>query len=206
MFGGAGGVRGRGRCSWARACPRSGPRVHEQRRSAAKAAPTDRLTFVGAGLPALDAEESSVALHRSHLLRKGRFSESGRAYLVSTVTQGRDRLFADWRVGREVAHALVDSPVDTLAWVLMPDHLHWLLQLHDATLGDVVGSMKSRSARAVNARLARKGSVWQKGFHDHAVRAEEDLRALARYVVANPLRAGLVRQIGDYPLWDAHWL
>jgi len=147
-----------------------------------------------------------MAFHQSHLLRKGRFSEPGRAYLVSTVTQGRNRLFADWRVGRDVVYALVDSPVDTLAWVLMPDHLHWLLQLHDATLGDVVGSMKSRSARAVNARLVRTGSVWQKGFHDHAVRAEEDLRALARYVVANPLRAGLVRQIGDYSLWDARWL
>ena len=101
---------------------------------------------------------------------------------------------------------MADSHVETLAWVLMPDHLHWLLQLGDATLGEVVGSMKSRSARAVNARLARMGNVWQKGFHDHAVRAEEDLRALARYVLANPLRAGLVKRIGDYPLWDAHWL
>ena len=31
-------------------------------------------------------------------------------------------------------------------------------------------------------------------------------RAAARYIVANPLRAGLVKQIGDYPLWDAIWL
>ena len=147
-----------------------------------------------------------MTFHRSHLLRKGRFSEPTRAYLVSTVTQGRERLFADWRAGRAVVYALVHSPVETLAWVLMPDHLHWLLQLHDATLSEVVGSMKSRSARSVNARLVRTGSVWQKGFHDHAVRAEEDLRAMARYIVANPLRAGLVRQIGDYPLWDARWI
>ena len=45
-----------------------------------------------------------------------------------------------------------------------------------------------------------------RGLHDHAVRSDEDFRALARYVVANPLRAGLVSQIGDYPLWDAAWL
>jgi REP element-mobilizing transposase RayT len=147
-----------------------------------------------------------MAFHRSDLLRKGRFSEAGRAYLITTVTQGRNQFFSDWRAGRDVAHAIADSPVETLAWALMPDHLHWLLQLGDATLGGVVGSMKSRSARAVNARLGRNGNLWQKGFHDHAVRAEEDLRSLARYVVANPLRAGLVRQIGDYPLWDAHWL
>jgi REP element-mobilizing transposase RayT len=147
-----------------------------------------------------------MTFHQSHLLRKGRFSESGRTYLVTTVTHGRVRLFADWRVGRLVARALASSPVETLAWVLMPDHLHWLLQLHDATLGDVVREMKSRSARSVNAWLARTGKVWQKGFHDHAVREEEDLREMARYVIANPLRAGLVTQIGDYPLWDACWL
>jgi len=32
------------------------------------------------------------------------------------------------------------------------------------------------------------------------------LRRVARYVVANPMRAGLVKQIGDYPLWDAIWV
>lgn len=48
--------------------------------------------------------------------------------------------------------------------------------------------------------------VWQRGFHDRALRQEEDLIATARYVVANPLRAGLVDRIGDYPWWDAVWL
>jgi hypothetical protein len=38
------------------------------------------------------------------------------------------------------------------------------------------------------------------------VRRQQDMRALARYVIANPLRAGLVESIGDYPLWDAIWL
>ena len=35
---------------------------------------------------------------------------------------------------------------------------------------------------------------------------DEDMRAMARYIVANPLRASLVEHIGDYPLWDAVWL
>jgi len=38
------------------------------------------------------------------------------------------------------------------------------------------------------------------------MRKEEDLQALARYIVANPLRAGLVKRVGDYPHWDAMWL
>jgi len=32
------------------------------------------------------------------------------------------------------------------------------------------------------------------------------VQATARYIVANPLRAGLVERLGDYPLWDAVWL
>lgn len=114
-------------------------------------------------------------------------------------------LFADWRVGRLVVRELAAAPVDSLAWVLMPDHLHWLLRLRDLPLAEV-GPVKSRSALAVNRALGRQGPVWQKDFHDHGIRGEEDLRALARYVVANPLRAGLVGHIGEYPLWDACWL
>ena len=36
--------------------------------------------------------------------------------------------------------------------------------------------------------------------------AEEDLRAVARYIVGNPLRAGLVRNVLDYPYWNCVWL
>ena len=50
------------------------------------------------------------------------------------------------------------------------------------------------------------GAIWQDNYHDQAVRAEEDLRKMARYIVANPLRANLVEHIGDYSLWDAVWL
>jgi hypothetical protein len=44
------------------------------------------------------------------------------------------------------------------------------------------------------------------GFHDHALHRDEDLKNLGLYVVANPLRAGLVKSLGDYPHWDAIWL
>jgi hypothetical protein len=38
------------------------------------------------------------------------------------------------------------------------------------------------------------------------VRQDEDLHKMARYIVANPLRANLVERIGNYALWDAVWL
>jgi hypothetical protein len=54
--------------------------------------------------------------------------------------------------------------------------------------------------------LGNNQSLWQKSFYDHGLRSEEDLKGIARYIVANPLRAGLVEHIGEYPHWDAIWL
>jgi putative transposase len=150
-----------------------------------------------------------VAPHGS-ALRKGRVSEVGRVYLVTTITQGRAPLFADWRMGRLVVAEMRASQdggwVESLAWVLMPDHLHWLFALREGELDGLMRRVKSRSAIEIRRGLGGEGRVWQKGYHDHAARRDEDVRALARYVVANPLRAGLVRTLGDYPLWDAAWL
>ena len=94
-----------------------------------------------------------------------------------------------------------------LAWVLMPDHLHGVLQLGERDKLDlVVSRLKSASARHANRVLRRTGGIWVKAFHDHALRNDEDLLDAARYVVANPVRAGLVPRVGDYPFWNAVWL
>ncbi len=146
----------------------------------------------------------------SHRLRYGRHSEPGRAYLVTAVVHNRQPIFADWRVGRllvaEFRRAQDEGSVDSIAWVVMPDHCHWLMQLQGSSLGRVIGATKARCTHAVNKLTGRQGPLWQTGFHDRAIRDGEDLLPFARYIVANPLRAGLVKKIGDYPLWDACWL
>lgn len=94
-----------------------------------------------------------------------------------------------------------------LAWVLMPDHAHWLIRLGESdALDAVVNRLKSASARGANRVLHRDGALWTRAFHDHALRAEEDLQRSAQYVVDNPVRAGLVERIGDYPFWNAVWV
>lgn len=144
-------------------------------------------------------------------LRKSRYSVCNRIYLITTVTSRRDPVFRDFRAGRIVVNEMrsleVEGRADTLAWVLMPDHLHWLMQLGvGQTLARVIKILKGRSSRILNQDLKRKGAVWQSAYHDHAVRRDEDLNRLARYIVANPLRAGIVTSVGNYPLWDCVWL
>ena len=146
----------------------------------------------------------------SHRLRLGRHSELGRAYLLTTTTLGRVGMFADFSLARllvaEMRRLEEEGRVASMAWVIMPDHLHWLVQLQAGELECLVRRLKSRSARAINAALGRQGSLWQSGYHDRALRREDDLLTVARYIVANPLRAGLARRLGEYPHWDAMWL
>lgn len=137
-------------------------------------------------------------------LRKGRFSQPGYVYHITTTTRNRAPYFASFWNGRKVAHELIalqnEGWAQTLCYVLMPDHLHWLMRLQQGTLSAAVKMLKGRVSRAIGQ------AIWQAGYYDHAVRQDEDLRKMARYIVANPLRAGLVERIGDYSLWDAIWL
>ncbi|MFG6668574.1 transposase [Halomonas sp. HNIBRBA4712] len=87
----------------------------------------------------------------------------------------------------------------TLSFVVMPDHVHWLMQL-DSQLSEAVRRYKS------HVSVSMGESAWQRGFHDRMIRDEESLVDVARYIVANPLRVQLVDDVNDYSFWDAVWL
>jgi hypothetical protein len=58
-----------------------------------------------------------------------------------------------------------------------------------------------KSATAAQAaRLGLQGRLWQRGFHDRCLtRTDETLADVARYIVKNPVRAGLVQRAEDWP-------
>lgn len=138
-------------------------------------------------------------------LRKGRVSLSHHVYLVTAVTVSRKPVFVPFEAARSAVRCFHDKDVacqaQTCAFVVMPDHIHWLLQIGEG--GSLSGLVRLYKAK-VSMRLGMR--VWQRGFHDHALRDDEDVRNVARYIVANPLRAGLVEHIAEYPHWDAIWL
>jgi REP element-mobilizing transposase RayT len=144
-------------------------------------------------------------------LRRGRASLEGQIYLVTFTTLERRRWFSDHEAARAACRALADARLwehsALLAWVLMPDHWHGIIELGGReSLERVVNRLKSNVARRVRIEVGGIVRVWADGFHDHALRKQDDLVALARYVVLNPVRAGLVSRVFDYPYWDAVWL
>ena len=144
-------------------------------------------------------------------LRIGRCSLPRQIYHVTASTLDRIPYFVDYKSARSIVESFQREErighANTLAFVVMPDHFHWLFALGDScALSTTVGNVKSLSARKVNRLLGFSAAVWQPGYHDRAIRRDEDIAAVARYIVTNPLRARLVERIGDYPYWDAVWL
>ncbi len=101
--------------------------------------------------------------------------------------------------------------VESLAFVVMPDHVHWLIRLGDRLLQNLMQDVKSYSGFHVKQSIQRHSeaipvAIWQKSYHDHALRKEESVQDVARYIVMNPVRAGIVKSVREYPLWDAQCL
>ncbi|WP_419710628.1 transposase [Pseudomonas sp. NFX224] len=90
-----------------------------------------------------------VCLNASHL-RIGRFPETGCIYLLTAVVHRRQPVFTDWRLGGLVAlelhKAQKENWADFLTWIVMPDHMHCLVQLRDKTLAELMCRIKSRCA------------------------------------------------------------
>jgi putative transposase len=86
-----------------------------------------------------------------------------------------------------------------LAYCFMPDHLHTLMsgQTECASLTDFVHRFKQRTGFR-HRRIHRK-PLWQPGYHERVLRDDESTGAVARYILENPVRAGLSTQLGEYP-------
>jgi len=156
------------------------------------------------------SRKNEMPNRHSHTLRRGRYSEAGRLYLLTTVTHQRISLFHDFQHARLVIDQLRrcerEQLCRSLAWVVMPDHVHWLIELKKEPLGGLMRRLKARSSMALHKAGLPSQRVWQAGYHDRALRREDDVVRVARYIVANPVRAGLVKSTREYPHWDAVWL
>ena len=69
---------------------------------------------------------------QSHRLRKGRATQATQIYLITIVCFERKTIFENIECGRTVVHELqgIEPNAKTLCFVIMPDHIHWLMQLN----------------------------------------------------------------------------
>ena len=128
----------------------------------------------------------------------------GNIYSITVATRLRTPVFTDLPFSRTCLRILeetsIAAEVRVFAYCLMPDHVHLLLGSPRASSAvNFIGAWKSRFYRE-RRRMGLGKPFWQRSFYDHILRSDEDLLKTARYILENPIRAGLVDRVDEYPL------
>ena len=161
--------------------------------------------------------------------------EPGITYLITAITHSREPIFEDAQCAQaasdDIAFYARKFQAASLAHVVMPDHIHWVIyplpedferfsreqQERDGKyagaperfyLSKIMEDYKRHTSFAVNELRATRGlKVWQDGFRDDGLRTPDAVRAAVQYVVNNPVEAGLEENAANYPFlaWDAAW-
>lgn len=99
-------------------------------------------------------------------------------------------------LGKIVCQAIEGIPKHYTAitvdhWVVMPNHIHLLLQIHtDADGRSMIAPTVSTAVRMMKGVVSKRAgfSVWQKGFYDHIVRSQRDYLDIWNYIEGNPAK------------------
>ena len=92
-----------------------------------------------------------------------------------------------------------------LAWVVMPNHIHALIEVWQTPLGKILRDLKGFTAKEANRILGREGTFWEDDYFDRYIRDEEHFRRAVRYIENNPVKARLVRMAAEWPWSSAHY-
>ncbi len=99
--------------------------------------------------------------------------------------------------------------IENYAFCIMPNHVHWVLKLHEKdekgmviSLQDILYSVKRFSATQINKYISRNGSLWQAESFVTTIRNDTHLYNSIEYTLNNPVSAGLVE---DRESWPGNW-
>jgi len=150
-----------------------------------------------------------------HLRRLGRVFARAPIYFITTCVADRRALLANAAAAtiliEEWRTALSRHQWAVGRYVIMPDHVHFFCrpQPQAVRLSSFMRAWKSWSAKSVLRALGRPAPLWQPEFFDHVLRSEPSYLEKWEYVRQNPVRAGLTREVGEWPwqgfIHDLDW-
>jgi len=130
--------------------------------------------------------------------------QADRVFFVTTKTSMGRRLLQSERNAHlliQVLRSLVtERAFDLHDFVIMPDHLHLLLTVHQGTTVEkAMQLIKGRFSFRLSRELNYKGEVWQRGFSEVQVLGRKSLESHREYIAQNPVKAGLVTSADEFP-------
>ncbi len=142
---------------------------------------------------------------RRHLRRLPQFWGPWPVYFLTVCARGRRPVLADdvvlsivaesFRISETVSGWLVGR------FVVMPDHIHFIASASDdrKSLSEFMRDWKRFTSRRICAVLGLESPLWQREFFDHLLRSTESGERRWQYILLNPVRAGLVGRVEDWP-------
>jgi REP element-mobilizing transposase RayT len=92
-----------------------------------------------------------------------------------------------------------EDKIDLISYCLMPNHFHFLVMVkEDGVLEQAMQKISTGYTRAINQAYNRTGHLFQGRFKNKLIPSNEYLLHLSRYILRNPLRAGLVKKLEDW--------
>jgi len=149
-----------------------------------------------------------------------RRARDGRLYFFTLSTEQRRPLLTQPELRTALRTAIEQVrqryPFSIHAWVLLPEHLHciWGLPGEDNDYGRRWSLIKRQTSQgldwpasvSLSRHLRRENALWQRRFWEHQIRDQDDYQRHLDYLHWNPVKHGLVRQVGDWPWSSFHRL
>jgi putative transposase len=139
--------------------------------------------------------------------RELRFEEPFGTYHVWSRGSDRQRIVIDaydrLTYVRLLGAAAMRFEWTVLAWCLMTNHHHLLIRIRETGLSRGMQWLNGGFARSFNVRHGRDAHLFRNRFSSNLVESEEQLLTTCRYIVRNPLEAGLCTRIEGYR-WSSY--
>ena len=155
-----------------------------------------------------EQREINIMCEKNREKKQILLQEEGRRYF-GHFDSYLDRVMTEihWLANPVVAEVVKNSILfydqkiyEVVAFCIMSNHVHLVLNMEktNVPLHSILQRVKSYSARKANSLLEMKGIFWQRENYDHVVRNSEELKRIVRYVMENPLKAGLCKTWSDW--------
>lgn len=134
--------------------------------------------------------------------RPPRIQVAGAFYHLTARGNNQRSIYLDDR-DRERFLGLFEQVAKPLSWrchtfCLMGNHYHFLVETPEANLAEGMFRLNGGYARSFNGRHGRRGHLFEKRYHSVLIERESHLLEACRYVVLNPVRAGLCDTADDW--------
>jgi putative transposase len=155
-------------------------------------------------VPARITKGSAMYPQRKRIrLQRDLYQQPTSLISITISVAGGQSVFADPSLASDCVRLLgvraEAMHITVIAYCFMPDHLHLLLNVDEG--GDVVDFIQDFKGRSTRLfwRHNHHGRVWQRSFYDHILRENDDPMKHIRYIIDNPVRAGIVESHYEYP-------